>query len=169
MTAPLVTLFADASWCPETRLGAWAAWWKIDGPAFTHSGVFRAAVPDSTTAEACALANGLHLLAGRHDLPRGTRIIAQTDCLGAIRILNGEPLRRMPSQAVAARSLVEGITRLQQLRVQWRHVPGHQGGRTRRSWVNEWCDTTARALLRQARTGAALPQHQHNPKQELHA
>lgn len=143
------TLFADASWCHLTGVGAWAAWWKVDGTAFSASGVFRGRMPDSTTAEACALANGLHAYAARPGLPR--RVLAQTDCLGAINVFRPVPPRMTPL-AAEARALVASLPVL----VEYRHVRGHQRGASPRSWCNEWCDGTARLLMRRAREEAQM-------------
>lgn len=141
------TLFVDASYCPETRVGAWACWWKVDSIRRSGSGVFRVPMPDSTTAEACALARALHAYASHEAMPR--RVLAQTDCLGAINVFRPAP-PRMTALAIEARRLVAGLP----LVIEYRHVRGHQGGASPRSWVNEWCDGVARQLMRRAREEA---------------
>ena len=83
----LITLFTDASHCSETRVGAYAAWAKADGRTVRRAGVLKDRVPDSSIAEAQAMVNGLCFALAALMPPRGSKILAQTDCVMAIRAL----------------------------------------------------------------------------------
>jgi ribonuclease HI len=89
----LISLFTDASYCSRSRVAAYAAWAKADGRTVRHSGVLKQPVQTSSLAETMALVNGIHLAIAALRPPAASKIIAQTDCLGAIQALSGT-LRR---------------------------------------------------------------------------
>jgi ribonuclease HI len=141
------TVITDASWCPHTNAGGWAAWINVNYPGGGHqrlnrSGNFNKLVESSTWAEAYAAWNGIWLA-----YQMGARdILVQTDCLELVQ-RNGRP------------SSVKGASELNcakeaywpDARLRWRHVRGHTSGDDRRSWVNNWCDREARKYMRQQR------------------
>ncbi len=149
----LITLFTDASYCSRSRVAAYAAWAKADGRTVRHSGVLRQPVPNSAMAETMALVNGIHVAIAAMRPPAASRIIAQTDCLGAIQALSGllrraQVIRQYEAVVAAYRDKVaaSGVV------VEFRHVRGHKGTVTPRNAVNTWCDEECRRLMRAART-----------------
>jgi ribonuclease HI len=150
----LITLFTDASYCHRTRVAAYAVWAKTDGRTVRHSGVLKELVPHSALAETMALVNGIYLTIAAMRPPAASKIIAQTDCLGAIHALSGTVRR-----ARAVRQFAAVVTAYQQkiaaagIMVEFRHVSGHRGTVTPRNAVNTWCDAECRRLMRQARAG----------------
>ena len=150
----IVTVFADASFDHEYGIGAYAFWIKgPDGLKVEKSGVLRDEIGASSEAETLALANGIIIaaraMAGR---PNGIRIVCASDCLHAIRALDphGEP-PSMRANEVKARRLVTELVADKTVEVRLRHVRGHQKGGGPRGWVNNWCDTQARAEMEKAR------------------
>jgi hypothetical protein len=148
----LITLFTDASYCSHSRVAAYAAWAKADGRTVRHSGVLRQPVPNSSMAETMGLVNGIHLAIAAMRPPVASKIIAQTDCLGAIQALSGmlkraQVIRQYEAVVATYRDKVaaSGVV------VEFRHVGGHNGTVTPRNAVNTWCDGECRRLMRAAR------------------
>ncbi|MSP02927.1 MAG: hypothetical protein EXR07_18070 [Acetobacteraceae bacterium] len=151
----LITLFTDASHCQKTHVAAYAAWAKADGRTVRRAGILKDRVPDSSIAEAQALVNGLCFALAALKPPPASKIIAQTDCIGAIAALTGQlrkqrsVIRFAPMTAIFnERIAATGIE------VEFRHVSGHKGVVTPRNAVNTWCDGECRKLMRQARAAA---------------
>jgi ribonuclease HI len=153
----LITLFTDASHCARTHIAAYAIWAKAGGYTVRRAGVLKQPVPDSSVAEAQAMVNGLCFALAALKPSRGSKIIAQTDCLVAITALTGKLRKRKSvaryepiTSAYETRIVPSGID------VEFRHVSAHKGVVTPRNAVNTWCDKECRRLMRLARD-AALP------------
>lgn len=142
----LITLFTDASWCPNTRVAGWAAWAKCNGGTMRQSGAMKSLVESSELAEVMAAANGLHQVVRHFGPTPGTTVLVQLDCLGAMRAL--ESGEKWPQVVHEWERLRIGS----ELRLKYRHVKAHQGGKTPRSWVNGWADREAKAHMRVARS-----------------
>jgi ribonuclease HI len=154
----LITLFTDASYCHRTRVAAYAVWAKADGRTVRHSGVLKQLVPTSALAETMALVNGIYVTIAAMRPPSASKIIAQTDCLGAIHALTGTVKRPR-----AIRAFAPIVTAYQQkiasagVVVELRHVSGHRGTVTPRNAVNSWCDAECHRLMRVARAALLTP------------
>jgi hypothetical protein len=91
--------------------------------------------------------------------PAASKIIAQTDFLGAIHALTGTIKR-----ARSVRQFAAVVTAYQQkiaasgIEVEFRHVSGHRGTVTPRNAVNTWCDAECHRLMRQARAALLTPE-----------
>lgn len=122
-----VTLFTDASFCPDTRAWGWAAWIKYGRPAKTlrlSGGGFNCR--GSHLAELRALEQGVKAIVGQ--VPIGSKIVViQSDCKGAL-------------DKVSDKKLIAGGASF----VRKKHVKGHQGVACPRSAVNTWTDRAAR-------------------------
>jgi ribonuclease HI len=153
MTAPFVTLFTDASWCPRTRLGTWAAWAKTEGrPTIRRSNVLATRPASAGEAEILAIVSGLEAVRTAWPDP-GMVVLIQSDSEEALGLLAG---RRGIGNGSAP--VVGGVhARIAELRrgglarVYDRHVKGHRGTATPRNAVNTWCDAEAKRLLQAAR------------------
>jgi ribonuclease HI len=172
----LVTLFSDASMCPDRRIGGWAAWLKSDRGALRGGGRFRVIVGDTCMAEAMAVVNGLTVgIAQGVIRPRDT-VLVQTDNDAVMGVLEGRVRRSLTLELKRrrgrSRSQIEryvenrneeirivagafsSILRENAVVVRWRHVKGHRGTEDRRSAVNTFCDRTAKGHMRIARRNA---------------
>ncbi len=162
MKPVLLTLFADASFCPKSRAAGWGAWAIRDGwPAGRFmGGAFRREIHNSTEAELCGLASAIwHLEQNAllsevgafilqcdnvaalgtigHRLP-GARWSAQCDARDVAAHFRKSKLRPLEDEAIQA------IRQVVLARPVWlRHVKGHVSG-TGRNWVNQKCDDEAR-------------------------
>ncbi len=153
MTArSLITLFTDAGFCPDRRIGVWAAWAKCDGRTMRVSGVLRGPVPNSTIAELRALVNGVHCVLGQIGPVPGAKIIAQSDSQIAITVFQGTGYTRASKRVLvdAERERMRAMT-AGRVVIEYRHVSAHKGTATPRNAVNTWCDLECRRHLKAAR------------------
>lgn len=164
----MLTLFVDASWCPETHAAGWGAWAKRDDwqRGRTFGAPFKAAMRTIGDAEIAGIANALHQLAGWDALAGVRSVMVQCDCIQALETLVRLGGAQVSNHADGARiwpRLKRGIyTRVEQaaaLRIREllgertlvvRHVRGHQAGGSRQ-WVNRECDRLAKRGMRDAR------------------
>ena len=156
MTPALITMFTDAGYCPDRKIGTWAVWAKRDGKTFRYSGVLRGEVDHSAIAELRAIVNGVCAVLTVMKPEKATKIIAQSDCESAIGALLGSHFKRK-----SARARVENATKLLKKKLQetgvvieYRHVSAHRGTVDPRAAVNTWCDGECSRLLKQARQAA---------------
>lgn len=135
------TVICDASFCPYTKAAGWAAWIVVNPigePVFRikRSGLFRTGPSNPTVAERLACFNGLWLayVAGARE------ILVQNDCLDVI--------QRGENNEGYADAMREHWPDAQ---VSWRHVKGHTTHEASRFYVNRWCDTEAKAIMKRQR------------------
>lgn len=154
-----VTVFTDASFCPRTMAAGFAVWIKVDGRTIRHAGAFKIEVKEAWQAELAALANGICGACAVLNLADGDMIVAATDCLRAIDILErrgGKPTKAF--RDVREHTLQELTKRGVLLRL--KHVKAHQGKEAgRRNAVNEWCDGAAKRVMRSRRRSIAQQEH----------
>ena len=168
-------IFADASWCDRTHAGGWGVWLKSDAleRGVVKGGPIRVDVTRPNVAELIAIANGLYVAKRIQLLSRSAVVMIQSDCIEALAWIRG----RIPSTACnpAPRGVPVGVAtgkprarRLVtppldtiaaivdefDLRLQVRHVRGHQEG-DKRQYVNRLCDEIAKAGMRERRAQLA--------------
>lgn len=154
-----MSLFTDASFCPDTRVAAWAAWMRWDGGCHRFSGPFRENPSGPTQAEAMAVVNGLFLAVEAIRPAPKSKVLIQSDCLMAIDVFSPDWKPRREKSAVAFGPIVErfhSIVRESGLIVSLRHVRGHRGTATARNAVNTWCDLASRREMKAARRRALI-------------
>jgi hypothetical protein len=170
----LVTLFSDASICPDTGCVGWAAWARCDRGVIRADGTLKRLTIDSTAAEAMALVNGIVMAKQARILMPGDTILAQTDNNGVMDVLHGETKRgirralrnrndldpRMIQEEINRRNeeireiskTYQNIIQKMGLRLIWRHCKGHRGVQDPRAAVNTYCDKASRIRMQGART-----------------
>lgn len=130
-----ITLFTDASYCPNTRAWGWAAWIKYGAPAETlRLSGGGSGCQGSNQAELLALQHGIEAVADKVPV-EGKVVVVQSDCIGALESIGVNPL-----------------TLAGALGVRKKHVKGHQGVKCPRSAVNTWTDRAAREEMLKRRT-----------------
>ena len=135
------TVITDASFCPRTGAGGWATWIRFeDKGLLKRSDAFRDPAKSSTDAEFKAAVNGVLWAAAGG----ATKVLLQTDNLHVV-----ERFAEMVNDAGVTIPCV----------VTTRHVKGHDGGGTPRSWVNEWCDREAKVHMRAMRARLEKLEH----------
>ena len=149
----LITLFCDASFCPNTSVGSFAVWAKANNKTLRRSGIFKQNPVGSDVAEIWALANGVALVIKIMNPVEGARIIAQSDSLSAIAALRGTGYRTKEGRLRVGKAvnIVNKLIAEHKLQIEYRHVKVHKGYVDPRSSVNEWCHIECLKLLREAR------------------
>lgn len=168
----MITLFVDASHCPETHAAGWGAWAIQDawekGKVF--GGRISKTVLNSGEAEICAIVEAVKYLKGRSWLQDNT-LMVQSDSHRALQLFmmslphtkirqhadskdwsNG-PVAATPAEKWAIEMLTNDLGHFPFLYV--RHIKGHASGEGR-NWVNRRCDAVAREHMykeRQTRGG----------------
>ena len=160
-----VMIFADASWCSQTRAGGWGVWLKTDllDRAIVKGGPIKVDVPTPNVAELVAIANGLFVAKRLHLLRPLDVVMIQSDCAEALAWIRGRVPTTADNRAVNGLSIAEEFS----LRLQVRHVRGHQDG-DGRQYVNRLCDQIAKAGMRRRRDQLAaqclpLPERKDSP------
>lgn len=137
-----VTLFTDASYCPNTGAWGWGAWVKYGAPAETlrlSGGGF--CCQGSAQAELLALKQGIDAVASRVPV-EGKLVVVQCDCVSALEAVGVNPLTRAGALGVSKK-----------------HVKGHQGVKCPRSAVNTWTDRAAREEMLKRRAQVEEKRH----------
>jgi len=151
----IVTLFCDASWCPESRAAGWGTWIKSDRVPVGHqySGAFMVPCDSSNEAEAMATVNSLfHGIRGGV-IEAGDVILFQIDSLRALQVIGWKqlPVTATKNERDAFYRL-DAMRRSHRLTYRTRHVKGHQRPTSgTRSQVNNLCDRAARKHMEELR------------------
>lgn len=136
------TVITDASWCPKTKVGGWAAWIAGDAGRHKAHGRLKASLPGSANAELYACLNGIYIA---HSLGY-RRVLLQTDCLQV-----AEQIWRKKGDLYCIWVKAFDEHSISDVYVEIRHVKGHTSGVTAATWVNNWCDKHAKREMRRAR------------------
>lgn len=140
------TSITDASFCPNTKASAWAAWVKVDGilaPIKRH-GYFKVPVAHSEQAELYAALIGIWFAKEHNALG----VLVQTDCISVVDAINGVARKGSTLETYHREMAEKGLTHLT---LKARHVKGHTAMPDARSWINRWCDQAAGQLMREQR------------------
>jgi ribonuclease HI len=150
----LVSVFADASFDPETRAGGFGYWSKSLRGQHSGGGPFKSLARNSGIAEMMACLNALHMTFVHLIAWPGDTILIQTDCTAAIAAFERKRILQEDE-----RIIVDGLVALLQIKnatVRWKHVKGHTNGEQPRLWVNNQCDHLAKMGMREARAQARV-------------
>jgi hypothetical protein len=148
-----ITLFADASFCPDTKAAGIAIWAR---DAYNHrrrSKALTFAVDNAAQAEGIALGTAILFVLREFSYQPGDRISIQSDCLAALDLFAETPKRKKPLPGCEAALRSRVLQEVQRAGVTLcpKHVKGHEGTKNARSAVNTWCDEQARSRMREAR------------------
>lgn len=116
-----ITIFADASWCPDTKAMGWYGWCKCAAGRFTSEG--NGTAKSSGEAELHGIVSMIKYVQERFAF-QDKKVVIQCDCLEALQKLD---INIMPGAAS----------------VKLKHVKGHQGNSNPRAAVNNLCDKKA--------------------------
>jgi ribonuclease HI len=166
----MITIFADASFCPKTGAAGWGSWAIRDGwqRGKFHGGPLRREISSSNTAELCGIASALWKHNRDGDLDEVKSFMLQCDNVTALGFILGKISHARPSRlkgernAPVTRALtnnklcLEALTVIKDIvgkrGVLVRHVKGHSGTNTGRAWVNHQCDREARRHMEAMRS-----------------
>lgn len=143
----LVTIFTDASHCPETKSAGYGYWIISDRGHLKGGAEFKSTVKNIHQAESMAVVNALYgaILAGIAQ--KGDTILVQSDSTPALNIL--EYLCKKEEYV----EIIKEWSRLtrEMDKVIYRHVKAHSGAKDARSYANRYCDNVARVSMRRMR------------------
>lgn len=145
-----ITIIADASFCPETKIGGYAFWIACQRGKRGGRGVFKDFCNDNTVAEMRAVANGLHEGLKANLIQEGDKILLQTDCLGAIMAFE-KTRHSLSKQELQIVTYIEKLAFDFSLKLRYKHVKGHSNNLGARFVSNNTCDAQAKSAMRQAR------------------
>lgn len=146
----LVTLMADASFCPETGCAGYGYWIASQRGKDGGSGAMKDLCDTSSTAEMKAIANALFLASQKGLVCLNDRVLIQTDCEAAIDAFKGIRTRLTKQEQETKQYLIELKVKLD-LVLEFRHVKGHSKRQEARFRSNNMCDKQAYAAMREAR------------------
>lgn len=162
MSIENITVFTDASHCPQTKAAGGAFWARGDGDLRLQR-AFALIAPDSNSAEILAACTAIQELAGENEFARrlergrSTRLVLVVDCLGVKQALEGHTASMDIPEV--GRVVIDVLDQLDQwdcwLKIN--HVPAHKGIGTPRNWVNTWCDREAKRHMRRQRDKLLYP------------
>lgn len=167
-----MTLFVDASFCPDTGAGGWGSWAARDdwnkgrlqgGPLRTKSPLL-----SSNAAEIAGIGLALWQHAKQGDLDVVTSISIQCDNTAALGFIKskikhariqrqkGSRAHIKPDQPIRNDPLIKDVLStvvklLEGKQVSLKHVKGHSRGTDGRTWVNHSCDAEARKYMLELR------------------
>ena len=150
----LVTVFADASHCPETKAAGYGCF--VKSSRISHddrdyfSGPIKTKVEDNVCAEMMACVNGVFHAIKSGKLRSGDHVLLQCDCISALRILTENSQCNTKSKREAVIHL-KMLMRIHNFTLGFRHVKGHSGIQDARSAVNRQCDKLAREHMQAMR------------------
>lgn len=152
----LVTVNTDASFNIEHGVGGYAFWIISDDFSMKMGGVFKDLCENASDAEIKAIINALQKVANTSQTEI-TRIIVNTDCQPAIDCFNhglkGKNKKGKQYWKSLKKKLHQTIAKIpgKQIKVEFRHVKAHNGTPDKRSYVNDWCDKTAKHFMKRAK------------------
>ncbi len=146
----LITIIADASHCPETKVAGYGFWIAGQRGKMSGSGAMRELCASSTVAEMQAIVNALHTGISTQLIQSNDHVLCQTDSTAAISGLSGVRVVQNDQEKVT-KLLLDQLCNRHILTVEFRHVKGHTGRMEARYASNRHCDIQARREMRMAR------------------
>lgn len=143
-----VTINTDASFWQNgdqsKKLGGFAFWIKTDSFTYKGSGIIK----DPENANDCelkAICNSLYLLKKNKDLININHLYINTDSMNSIWKIDSK------EKDEVTRLIIDIIKSFGVKKLHLRHVKAHQHTRTKRNFVNQWCDDMAKIEMRKQR------------------
>jgi ribonuclease HI len=144
-----VTIYTDASLCPETKAAGWACWMRNEKATHQAGGPFKALMPDSTAAELGAIANALHTCIERGLVPDGGLAVIVTDNMTAKRAIEERWINH-PRYGRFVRVAADLMDR-NGIKPRMNFVKSHDRTDGHRSSLNNLVDRWARQQMEKAR------------------
>jgi len=148
-----ITINTDASYDPQYNLGSYAFWIVCDGQRIIKAGILKK-VSDSNDAEIQAIANAL-VTVFKSDFKGITGVYVNTKAFAYVNgAMAARPLIGPAKVCYDTLQLIKQKYRIRrnkfyEIRQVNAHT-GHQDLRSTRQYVNDYCDRTARQVLRDA-------------------
>lgn len=144
------TIIADASFCPDTKVGGYGFWIANERGRKGGDGIFKEEVENNIAAEMMALLNALSHAIKIGLIQDGEGVLIQTDCTPAIAAFMDER-KTVTQQEDGLIKWYKSFIHDHKLSIEFRHVKGHSGKKENRYVANNICDRRARENMRRAR------------------
>lgn len=144
----LVTIITDASFCQQTRAGGYGVWVASARGKQEFGGALRGTT-DSGETEAKAVCNGVWHAMNSGILHKGDVLLIQTDCMGALQLL-----QRQRQPRASEKDVIMWFTKIvkdNDLKIRFRHVKGHTHKKDSRSKAQAKCDALAFKYMQKER------------------
>lgn len=139
-----VTLYCDASWSDEHRVGAWAVWLRSGVGRIVRAGHCPAYCDSSTSAELAAIFAGMHIATTKwFDV---TRILVRSDCKSA---LDAMLTPAAPASMQRLQNRIVTLIGMRGISVDPRWCPGHAGQGDTAGFVNNQVHRLAYDTMKQ--------------------
>jgi len=151
----LTTLYCDASFCPDKKVGGWAIWLRSEHGRIVEDGPTPEYCQNSYEAELAAIYAGIYRTSRRW--PMTAAILVRSDCQTALDLMEN----RYEARSGGGRRLATKIQELKarhDLRLIPRWVKGHQRGSKTDAWLNNKVDELARKVMEAERLKAGTTQ-----------
>lgn len=149
----IVTVNTDASFSKLYQRGTFAFWIVSDTGRLFGSGLLKNECERPEIAEFQCLINAVHRLI-RARWSGITRIIINTDCKNVIHLVQRDrkEIRRYKLGPWGNDLLIKFENMVHQpylngIKIECRHVRSHVSTKSKRQWVNDWCDKEAKRHL----------------------
>jgi ribonuclease HI len=135
-----ITVFCDASYCPDTKVGGYGIWIKANDKSHRYGGRFKIKPDNSSHAEAMALVNAIWFTEKVFGDLTNHRLFIRIDCVGVIQVILNNKMPHGSHAAVALRAK----NMLANVDFNLKHVKAHKKNREgARFAVNNTCDKIA--------------------------
>lgn len=127
---------------------SYAFWISTDYGPIKRSGMLRKRTKNSSLAELMCIANAVHFFVKSGIKTK--RLIINTDSKSSIVYVKAKSLQRMRDQDMAkVAGLINEMLFGNYDEITFRHVKAHKGTKSKRSFVNDWCDREAKRVLKE--------------------
>ena len=152
-----LTVFTDASFCPNTHV-AGGAFWAVYGDHMVFKGCFL--MRDVATSSEAELRTSIHAVG---NTLRNADVKAWVQTLTDLRIIlvvdalsTKQELERPGGPVHPLASRFMDYVRRHCIDLRINHVKGHTCGQEGRDYVNRWCDRNSRQTMREARKSSQV-------------
>lgn len=151
----VVTVNTDASYQIQHKIGGYAYWIVYEGQRIKKGGVLKEC-SSALEAELKAIANALHKVLTLKIIDTYL-IIVNTDCIYAIESIAGTRKIKRPEVEKTVQAIKDytqmlkgqsKIIKSDRDFIEFRYVKAHSTNKDKRSYVNNWCDKTAKGYVK---------------------
>ncbi len=153
-----VTINTDASFFKNEEKGSFAYWIVSNQGKIQNAGILKGTVKNPDQAELKCIVNAFYHLTKKSGWSNITKIIINTDSMNCIDVLtrNKKEIKKLGFYRVFSLKknsnkelqLFFQLKSMVKIPVELKHVKSHQKVESSRQYVNDWCDTQAKKVLR---------------------
>ncbi len=146
----LVTIIADASWCPHTGAAGWGAWIATERGKKRVGGPIKIPVQSAKASEMMGIVNAFWEACKAGLVQPYDVVLLQTDCLWGLESFQGVRRCETEHETMAVEHLHRYLKHYSVNPI-YRHVKGHTNRKEARYVVNDICDQDAKTHMRKMR------------------